>query len=71
MVADRLIGKPTQKILPLAFRISKFIGSFPFVRGVLLSGSLSKNRLAADGDIDYFIIAQPNALAYPNLVGRI
>jgi hypothetical protein len=63
MVADRLIGNQrAEKILPLAFRISKFIGSFPFVRGVLLSGSLSKNRLAADGDIDYFIIAQPNRL---------
>ena len=45
-----------------AIRMSRFIGSFPFVRGVMLSGSMSKGVLAADGDIDYFVITAPGRL---------
>jgi hypothetical protein len=45
-----------------ARRMSRLIGSFPFVRGVMLSGSISKGVLAEDGDIDYFIITQPGRL---------
>ena len=41
---------------------SKLICSFPFVENVCISGSLSKGILTADGDIDYFIICQPNRL---------
>lgn len=43
-------------------RISRFIGNFPFVRGVFLSGSISKDCMAEDGDIDYFIITAPKRL---------
>lgn len=50
------------KHLPLAARLSAFIGSFPFVRGVFISGSLSKNCMAADSDIDFFIITTPGRL---------
>ena len=45
-----------------AIRMSHFIGGFPFVRGVMLSGSMSKGVLAADGDIDYFVITAPGRL---------
>lgn len=45
-----------------ALRMSRFIGCFPFVRAVMLSGSMSKGRCAADGDIDYFVITQPGRL---------
>ena len=40
----------------------QIIQKFPFVRGVFLSGSLSKNVIKKNGDIDYFIITQPNRL---------
>lgn len=40
----------------------KLIRSFPFVRGVAISGSLSKNIMFDDGDIDYFIITSPGRL---------
>lgn len=43
-------------IMPMARRMTKIISWFPFVRAVLISGSLSKNVIAPDGDIDYFII---------------
>jgi hypothetical protein len=45
-----------------AHRMSRLIGKFPFVRGVMLSGSISKGRVAEDGDIDYFVITEPGRL---------
>lgn len=45
-----------------AYRMSRLIGRFPFVRAVMLSGSISKGRMAADGDIDYFVITAPDRL---------
>lgn len=41
---------------------AKLIRSFPFVSGIGISGSLSKNVMHEDGDIDYFIITKPNRL---------
>lgn len=41
---------------------TKIIKSFPFVRGVAVSGSLSKGVMYENGDIDYFIIAKKNRL---------
>lgn len=36
--------------------------NFPFVRGVMISGSLSKGSMSPDSDVDYFIITAPNRL---------
>lgn len=47
------------KKLPFYARIIK---SFPFVRGISISGSLSKGVMYDDGDIDYFIITKKNRL---------
>lgn len=54
--------KRAQARMAKARRMSHFIGGFPFVRGVMLSGSISKGVLAEDGDIDYFIITEPGRL---------
>ena len=51
-----------EKFMPLAGFISRFIGSFPFVRAVFISGSLSKNSMNKDSDIDYFIVTKPGRL---------
>lgn len=48
--------------LRTARRYSRLIAAFPFVRGVFLSGSLSKGYMDADDDIDYFIVTQPGRL---------
>lgn len=40
----------------------KIIKSFPFVKGIAISGSLSKGVMHDDGDIDYFIITSKNRL---------
>lgn len=45
-----------------AFRMSKLISKFPFVRAILLSGSISKGFMEKDSDVDYFIITKPNRL---------
>lgn len=45
-----------------ARRYSALISVFPFVRGVYISGSLSKGTVDQNGDIDYFIITEPQRL---------
>jgi hypothetical protein len=45
-----------------AVRYSRIIASFPFIRGVFLSGSISKGFMSADDDIDYFIVTEPGRL---------
>ena len=40
----------------------KLMRHFPFVRAVFISGSLSKGVIAHDGDVDYFIVTQPERL---------
>lgn len=48
--------------LKSAVRICKGIQMIPFVRAVLLSGSISKGYMDEQGDIDYFIITAPGRL---------
>lgn len=51
-----------RKRMHRARHMSRLIAAFPFVRGVMLSGSMSKGVLAEDGDIDYFVITEPGRL---------
>ena len=51
-----------KKRLKTATRYSRIIALFPFVRGVFLSGSISKGFMAENDDIDYFIITSPGRL---------
>lgn len=41
---------------------AKLIRRFPFVKGVAISGSLSKSVMYDDGDIDYFIVTDKDRL---------
>lgn len=45
-----------------AIRKANFIGQFPFVRSVCISGSMSKGYMGDDADLDFFIITQPGRL---------
>lgn len=49
-------------VLRSAENIASFLSSFPFVRGVAVSGSLSKNYADEHSDIDFFIITAKNRL---------
>ncbi|MCF8232708.1 MAG: hypothetical protein K9J27_11010 [Bacteroidales bacterium] len=51
-----------KKYYRMARFMTRIIASFPFVRGVFVSGSLSKMRAAKDGDIDYFVVTKPGRL---------
>jgi hypothetical protein len=63
LVERRIKGnKEAQRFLKIAKRVSKFISYFPFVRGICLSGSLSKGYADSDSDIDFFIITEPGRL---------
>ncbi len=51
-----------QKSFSTARFITKIISIFPFIRGVFLSGSISKFCMEKNSDIDFFIITAPNRL---------
>lgn len=51
-----------QKRMKTAGRYCAIIATCPFVKGVCLSGSISKGVMYEGSDIDYFIITQPNRL---------
>jgi hypothetical protein len=51
-----------EELLPIADRGAHFLFQFPFVRGVCISGSLSKRCADQNADIDYFIITRGNRL---------
>ena len=51
-----------RNMMKTAEKIAGFLSAFPFVRGVAVSGSLSKNFADKDADIDFFIITAKNRL---------
>ena len=57
-----------KKRLITARRVSGLISRFPFIRGILLSGSISKGFMEEDSDIDYFIITHPNRVWFSKLM---
>ena len=63
-LADRRIkgNNVAEKTMPKAYRMSRKIAGFPFVRSVMLSGSISKGYMADDGDVDFFVLTEPGRL---------
>lgn len=63
-LVDQRIAKENEasKYLKKLPFYAKLIRRFPFVKGIAISGSLSKNVMYDDGDIDYFIITAKNRL---------
>ena len=51
-----------QKKIHTAKKFARLMASFPFVRAVMLSGSISKDYMDEQSDIDYFIITQSGRL---------
>jgi hypothetical protein len=54
--------------LKTAKKVSDLISRFPFIRGILLSGSISKSFMEEESDIDYFIITHPNRVWISRLI---
>lgn len=62
-ISRRIAGnKLAEKKINSAYRMTKFIAKFPYVRGIMLSGSISKGYMEKNSDVDYFIITNPNRL---------
>jgi hypothetical protein len=62
-VKRRIKGNQVAKVyLQRAKWVSRFISWFPFVRGVMISGSLSKGYMDKGSDIDYFIVTEKGRL---------
>ena len=55
-------NKKAIQLMKTAKKIAKFLAKFPFVRGIGISGSLSKNFANDSSDIDLFIITAANRL---------
>jgi hypothetical protein len=55
-------NKRAEHLLKTAYRISSFLFQFPYVRGIAISGSLSKNVANKNADIDFFVITKANRL---------
>ena len=51
-----------ETLCPKLIKVSRKIAKFPYVKGVCLSGALSKGFYDDDGDFDFFIITKPNRL---------
>lgn len=49
-------------MLKTAEKIAGYLSTFPFVKGVAVAGSLSKNFADENSDIDFFIITERNKL---------
>jgi hypothetical protein len=49
-------------LLTTGYKVAGFLFQFPFVRGIGISGSLSKNFADQNTDIDFFIITRANRL---------
>ncbi|MES2372760.1 MAG: hypothetical protein V4557_09285 [Bacteroidota bacterium] len=63
LVTQRRNGNErADRLLPTAYRVGKLLHRFPFVKGVGISGSLSKNYADEEADIDFFIITEANKL---------
>ena len=63
LVARRKKGNAkARQMLETAQKMASILSCFPFVKGVAVSGSLSKNFADEDADIDFFIITEKNRL---------
>lgn len=63
LVKERIDAEArARKVMPRALRRSRLIARFPFVRGVALSGTISKGVFARGDDVDFFLITTPGRL---------
>lgn len=52
-------SRHAERMWPWAHRAAGFLRSLPWVRGLLVTGSLSKNSAVPDGDVDFLVLVRP------------
>lgn len=55
-------NKKAAELIKIAEKVGSFLIRFPYVRGIAISGSLSKNFADENSDVDLFIITAKNKL---------
>jgi hypothetical protein len=61
LVERRLRGEAhADELLEIAYKNAKVLYQFPYVRGIFISGSLSKRVADEKADIDYFLVTKSN-----------
>jgi hypothetical protein len=55
-------NKKAKEVMVTAEKVARFLSKFPYVRGVGVSGSLSKQFADEQSDVDFFIITKKNRL---------
>jgi hypothetical protein len=69
LIDRRLRGnRRADQSIPAALKTAKLIAAFPFVRGVLASGSLSKGYMDEKSDVDFFIITAARRVWIPRMM---
>ncbi|PTQ95126.1 hypothetical protein C8P68_106341 [Mucilaginibacter yixingensis] len=63
LISRRITGnRKAGELIKIAHRVSDLLIRFPYVRGIAISGSLSKNYADDESDVDLFIITAKNRL---------
>lgn len=52
-------ARSAERAWPVARAAAEVLQAFPFVRGLLVTGGLSKNSTGDDGDIDWLVLVEP------------
>jgi len=52
-------ARHAERVWPWAHRAAAVLRALPWVRGLLVTGSLSKNSAVPDGDVDFLVIVRP------------
>ncbi len=51
--------RAAERLWPSARRAAALLSRLPYVRGLLVTGSLSKNSVDPDGDVDFMVLVEP------------
>lgn len=52
-------SRRAERLWPAARRAAALLARFPFVRGVLVTGGLSKGSVGDDSDVDFLLVVEP------------
>lgn len=57
-----------EKIMPKVKKVAKFISKFPFIKGIAVSGSLSKGYYDTNSDFDFFVITKTKRVWFSRML---
>tara|TARA_R110002126_G_scaffold157104_1_gene304587 strand:+ start:13143 stop:14039 length:897 start_codon:yes stop_codon:yes gene_type:complete len=68
-ITKRIQGNnEAKKIMPKVEKVASFISKFPFIKGVAISGSLSKGYYDDESDFDFFVITKSQRVWISRLI---